>query len=178
MKNLQLTFLLFIVSFGVYAQGWQPVGARSNSLANATVADVDVWSYYHNPGALGYMNNASIGASYENRFALKELQTQGLVYAQPLKVGVLSVGLQTFGYKTYRSNRVGLGYALKLHERIAMGVQLNYQDVWIRGYDYVGTVTAEVGVLGKITKDSVLKTKHNNQFIYIFVSIKRSRTSF
>lgn len=153
MKYLYLFILILFVYFGAYSQGWQPVGARSNSLANATVADVDTWSYYHNPGALGYMQKASVGISYENRFALKELQTQGLVYVQPLKVGVLSVGLQTFGYKVYRSDRFGIGYALKLHEKISMGVQLNYQDVWIRGYDYVGTVTAEIGLLAQITKD-------------------------
>lgn len=146
--HLLLLTILPVISFG---QGWIPVGAKSNSLANAVVADADVWSFYHNPGALGYMKNASIGASYENRYLLKELQTQAVVYAQPLKAGVLSVGAQSYGYRVYRSNRIGIGYALKLHEKVAMGVQLNYQDVRIEYYDYIATVTAEAGILAKIT---------------------------
>lgn len=135
-----------------FSQGWIPVGARANSMANAVVADVDAWSFFHNPGALGYMENAAVGASYENRYLLKELQTQAIVYVQPLKAGVLSVGAQSYGYRVYRSNRFGVGYALKLHEKIAMGVQLNYQDVWVQNYDYIGTLTAEFGILAKINK--------------------------
>ncbi len=135
-----------------FSQGWIPIGARANSMANAVVADVDAWSYFHNPGALGYVKNASVGASYENRYLLKELQTQALVYVQPLKAGVLSLGVQSYGYKVYRSNRLGIGYALKLHEKISMGVQLNYQDVWVQNYDYIGTVTAEFGILAQINK--------------------------
>jgi len=147
-----LTFLLLMLCIPVFSQGWLPIGARSNSLANATVADVDVWSYYHNPGALGYIDHAAVGASYEDRFLLKELQTQALVYVQPLKVGVLSVGIQSFGYQVYRANKFGVGYSMKLHEKVSMGVQLNYQDIRTQGYNYIGTVTAEVGILAKLTK--------------------------
>lgn len=152
MNKKLVLFILLLFSALSFGQGWLPVGARSNSLANAVVADVDAWSYFHNPGALGYMTNASIGATYENRYLLKELQHQAIVYAQPLKAGVLSVGVQSFGFKVYRANRFGVGYALKLHEKLSMGVQLNYQDVWVQNYDYVGTVTAEFGLLSKITK--------------------------
>ena len=148
-KSVLLLFVFMAVT--AQGQGWLPIGARSNSMANAVVADVDTWSYFHNAGALGYQKNVSVGVSYENRYLLKELQTQALVYVQPLKTGVLSVGVQSFGYKTYRTNRFGVGYALKLHEKIAMGVQLNYQDVWVQNYDYVGTLTAEFGLLAKIT---------------------------
>lgn len=142
--------IVYFLSFSALSQGWQSVGARSNSLANATVANVDVWSYYQNPGALGFLDHPSIGVSYENRFLLKELQTQGLVYAHPLKVGVLSIGLQTYGYKIYRSDRIGVGYALKLSKNLALGVQLNYQDVRIQNYAYVGTATAEIGLLAEL----------------------------
>lgn len=151
MKNLVLTLFLLLNSI-LFSQGWLPVGARANSLSNAVIADVDAWSYFHNPGALGYLTKTTVGISYENRYLLKELQNQAAVYAQPLKAGVLSVGIQSFGFKVYRSNRFGIGYALKLHEKLAMGVQLNYQDVWVQNYDYVGTVTAELGLLSKITK--------------------------
>lgn len=153
-KRVFFLSLLFCVATSSWAQGWLPIGARANSMANAVVADTDVWSYYHNPGAMGYLSTASLGASYENRYLLKELQTQALVYGQPIKggkAGVVSLGLQSYGHRVYRTNRFGVGYALKLHEKIAMGVQLNYQDIWIQNYDYIGTVTAELGILAKVT---------------------------
>lgn len=120
------------------------------SLANATVASSDVWSYHHNPGALANIENISLGLSYENRFLLKELQTQGAVVAIPMKVGVISVGLQSFGYKTYRSNRAGVGYSLKLTDRLSAGVQMNYQGTRIENYGSKHNVTAEAGVIAKI----------------------------
>jgi hypothetical protein len=152
MTKICLTAVLLIVYITSTAQGWLPVGARSMSLANSTVAVADVWSYHHNPGALAQVTQTSFGASYENRFLLKELQTQGLVCAVPLKVGVLSFGVQSYGYKTYRTNRIGAGYSLKLAEKIAAGVQLNYQGLRIDAYGSKNTVTAEFGFLAKISE--------------------------
>lgn len=146
--------LLLLFSFSAYSQGWLPMGGRSNSMANASVAISDLWAFHHNPGALVEVDKISIGISYENRFLLKELQSQGLVYVQPLKKGVLSVGAQTYGFELYRTYRAGAGYSLKLSDKFYAGVQMNYQG--IRLSEYYGTkntVTAELGMLAKITED-------------------------
>ena len=132
------------------AQGWQPVGARSMSLANSTVAVSDVWSYHHNPGALANLKQVSAGLSYENRFLLKELQTQAFVVAIPLKIGVISAGAQSYGYKAYRTTRVGFGYSMKMGEKLSAGVQFNYQGLRIENYGNKNTVTAEAGILAKV----------------------------
>lgn len=148
-----LLFLLLIAPQITQAQGWLPMGARSNSMGNATVAVSDAWSFHHNPGALAEVEQMSIGVCYENRFLLKELQSQGLVYVQPLKkMGVISVGAQTYGFELYRTNRIGAGYSLKLSERFFAGVQLNYQGIRLsENYGTKNTMTAELGILGKIT---------------------------
>lgn len=145
--------LLLIFPQMLNAQGWLPMGARSNSMANATVAISDAWSFHHNPGALGEVKQMAIGVSYENRFLLRELQSQGLVYVQPLKkMGVISIGAQTYGFELYRTNRVGAGYSLQLSEKFFAGVQLNYQGIRLsENYGSKNTVTAELGILGKIT---------------------------
>jgi hypothetical protein len=145
-------FFFIIVNFYVFSQGWMPVGARSMSLANASVCLEDVWGFHHNPAALGNLTKTSLGFSYENRFTLKELQTQGMVLAHPMKKGVLSIGAQLFGYNLYRSNRLGLGYSLKLAENLSFGVQLNYQTLRISNYLNKGTVTGELGILAKINE--------------------------
>lgn len=147
-----ITLLLIVLGLNSRAQGWLPMGARSNSLANASVTLVDAWSFHHNPGALGELKQASGGLAYENRFLLKELQSQGLVYAHPLKVGVVSVGAQFYGYRQFRTQRIGAGYSLKLAERFFAGVQLNYQGLQLNeNYGSNHSVSAEAGVQAVIT---------------------------
>jgi hypothetical protein len=145
--------LLFIIS-GVhgYAQGWLPSGARSMSMSNASVGIYDVWSYHNNPGALAKLDKLSAGLAYENRFLLRELQSQGLSVALPLKVGVLSFGGLTYGYTQFRSTKAGIGYSLPLSERFYAGVQLNYQGIQLaQNYGNANTVTAEAGVYVDVT---------------------------
>jgi len=137
----------------IHAQGYLPMGARSNSLANASVTLPDAWAFHNNPGALGEVKTMSIGLSYENRFLLKQLQTQGVVYAQPLKVGVISVGAQFYGYNQFRTQRIGAGYSMKLAKFLFAGVQLNYQGVTLNeNYGSHHSISAEAGVQALISE--------------------------
>jgi len=137
----------------VLSQGWTPAGARSMSMANASTTFNDVWAYHNNPGALGAVDKFSVGLSYENRFLLKELQNQALAIAIPLKVGVISVGAHFYGYSQYRSTKVGLGYSMKLSEKLYAGVQLNYQGLQLSSnYGSKSSMTAEAGIYAKITE--------------------------
>lgn len=154
MKQL-LTMLAMLVSLSVVvAQGWLPSGARSMSMSNASVGLHDVWSYHNNPGALGKLDRISAGLAYENRFLLRELQSQGLTFAIPVKVGVISIGGLSYGYTQFRSTKVGVGYSMPLAERFYAGVQLNYQGIQLaQNYGNVNTVTAEAGLYAEVTED-------------------------
>ena len=156
MLNCCLTTIAMAFCCSVFSQGGLPAGARSMSLANASVTLEDAWSYYHNPGALAGLKQTSIGISYENRYLLKELQTQTITFAHPLKTGVIAFGARTYGYKLYRATRIGAGYSLKLGERLSAGIQLNYQGLRIEGYGSRGTVTAETGLTAKINDKIIL----------------------
>lgn len=153
----QLYILLFFVAFysnTLFSQGWQPMGSRSMSLANTSVAIEDVWAFHHNPAALSTLKKIGAGVSYENRFLLKELQSQGFVVAVPMKKGVISFGGQTFGYNQFRTYRTGVGYSMALAEFISVGVQLNYNAVRINpSYGNHQTVTAELGILAKVSNN-------------------------
>ena len=72
------------------------------SMANASVTFNDVWSHFNNPGAVGNAKELAVGISYENRFLLKELQSQSVAAVIPLKVGSISIGGQMFGYSDFR----------------------------------------------------------------------------
>lgn len=151
----QLVLLLFFTHSGLlaFSQGWNPVGARSVALSNASVCLDDVWAYHHNPGAAASIRTISIGAYYETRFLTKELQTQALVLAIPLKVGVISAGAQFFGYEQYRNTRAGLGYSMKFTDFLQFGVQGNIQTLRLGG-NYGSTIsgTIEAGLLAKVSE--------------------------
>lgn len=154
---MQRSFILLLFSLislsGTFAQGWRPVGARSAGLANASVCLDDVWAFQHNPGALTSVKAFSAGVYYEARFLAKELQTQGLVAAIPLKKGVISAGGQFSGYEQYRQTRAGVGYALPLGEHISAGVQVNMQQLRFGGnYGSSVNATFEGGILATISE--------------------------
>ncbi|NRA13435.1 MAG: hypothetical protein HRT57_15930 [Crocinitomicaceae bacterium] len=152
MLKLLLSGLLIGLFQFSYAQGWVPSGGKSMSMANASVCNNDVWGFHNNPGALADVEKITVGLSYENRFLLKELQSQGIAVAVPLKMGVLSFGGHMYGYNQFRSYKAGLGYSMKLADKFYAGVQLNYQGLRLsQNYGGVNSMTAEVGVYGKIT---------------------------
>ena len=146
-----MTIFIFSLQFS-FGQGWLPMGSRSHALGNASVAIDDIWAYHHNPANLVSVKKLGLGLSYENRFLLKELQSQGFVVALPLKVGVISFGLQSFGFKNFRTNRLGLGYSMKLADFLSCGVQLNYHQVRLTdAYGRKDALTAELGLRADIT---------------------------
>lgn len=135
------------------------------SMANASVTLNDAWSHFNNPGAIGAVENFTAGLSYENRFLLKELQSQAFAAAIPLKAGVVSAGGQMFGYRDFRTYKAGVGYGLKLSEKLFAGVQMNYLGLQLNNaYGSKHTISGDLGVLGKITDHWLFGVSVNNLF--------------
>lgn len=153
MPKLLLSLLSLTSVQFISAQGYNFVGARSASLSGSSVCLTDAWAYHHNPGAVAAVTAFSAGVYYDARFVAKELQTQALAVALPLRTGVISAGGQFTGYSQYRTTRAGLGYALGLGEKFSAGVQLNLQQLKFGGnYGSANTATAEAGILAKISE--------------------------
>jgi long-subunit fatty acid transport protein len=153
MSKALFFFSIIFTFFNAFSQGYYPMGGRSQSMANASTTLEDIWAFHHNPAALTGLQKMEIGISYENRFLLKEMQSQGVAFAVPLKKGVISAGGQRFGYRNFLSYKAGVGYSLKLSELLSAGVQLNYLGVRLpENYGSKNTVTAELGLLAKITE--------------------------
>lgn len=145
-----ILFVLLLTSYS-FGQGWAPAGSRSRGMGDASVTLQDVWAYHHNPACLVGVKKMGIGLAYENRFLLKELQTQSLTFATPLKKGVISFGAQSFGYTQFRTIKAGLGYSLKLSDILALGVQMNVHQVRLgQGYGNVFKATGEAGLLAQV----------------------------
>jgi len=154
MRNYLLLIICCVTTLLASAQGWVPMGARSMSMANASTTLNDVWAYHHNPAALADISEITAGVSYENRFLLSELQSQGFAVAVPLKVGVVSVGGQLYGDKQFRTYKGGFGYSMRLAEKIFAGVQLNYMGLQLpENYGSKNSMTAEAGIYARFTDD-------------------------
>lgn len=149
-STLLLTFYLLLTS-ALFSQGWMPQGARSSALGHASVGLIDLFAFHHNPGALGFMKTGGAAVTYENRYLLRELQSQGFVVAQPIKSGVVSLGGQFYGYEQFRTTRIGCGYSMQLSDNFSAGVQLNYMNLRLDPfYGVRHALTAEVGMLLKV----------------------------
>ena len=153
MKWIQFTIFLCLTAH-VFCQGWMPQGGRSAALGDASVAITDIYAFHHNPGALGFLEEGAASVSYQNRFLLRELQSQSFTAALPISKGVLSVGGQFYGYESFRTNRFGIGYALPLNEKFALGTQINYLNLRLDPYYGVKhSVTGEIGALVKLSDE-------------------------
>ena len=140
-----------------------PVGARSAGLANASVTLSDAWSVHHNQAGLGFLEKASAGVYYENRFLIPELGLSAGVVAVPVKKGAFGLSIRNFGYQLYNESKIGVGYGRAFGEKFSMGMQLNFLNV--RFADVYGSrnvFTAEVGAIYKLNSNLTIATHINN----------------
>ena|GEM_PF-143403 len=155
-RNLLSTLLIFC-SLGTIAQGF--MGARSAGLAGSSATFGDEWSVLNNQAGMAFVPSTNAGVFYESRFVMKELGDKGFSLTQPIGAGALGLSYRSFGYSLFSDSRAGLAYAIRLDERLAIGVQANYHRVRIaEGYGTSQTVTVEGGLIYKMTKNLTLAT--------------------
>ena len=160
-KYLILFFIVF--PFQTLKSNNYANGARSNSMANASVALTDEWSAFNNQAGLVLLDKISIGSYYENRFGLKELSTKALVFNYPSAFGSFSFNYTQFGFDLYKESKLGVAYAKRLGKNIWMGVQLNRIDKAIQPYNASqNRYTFEIGLLTEIAKNIHLGFHLNN----------------
>lgn len=152
MKRLIPLITFSLLCLFVKSQNLSFRGARSISLGSASSSLIDEWSYFNNPGAVGFNNNPSLGINYSNQFSISELQQKDASFILPFKVGVFSSGLSYSGFNAYSSIKTGFGYAIKLKEDFSIGVQFNYHQKRYLQLSNLkeNLLTTEVGLLYKV----------------------------
>ncbi|MBL7898893.1 MAG: hypothetical protein JNJ99_10185 [Crocinitomicaceae bacterium] len=152
-KLILFSFLSLAAS--VKAQVHPQLGARSYGMGNTSLCADDVWSVYNNPGAFGFMDKTSLGASAENRFLVKQLSSQALAFGfHPAKGGNMGIHFQQYGFELYRELNGGFSYGMKLFDNFSAGVSINYHGVFLaENYGSKNTVSAALGLLYAPTKN-------------------------
>lgn len=130
-----------------------PIGARSAGMANASVCLTDIWAVHHNQAALVGLEQAGVGAYYENRFLVSNLNLQGATAVLPTpRVGVFGLTYERFGNNLYNQSRVGLAYGKRLWKFLSVGLQLSYLNTHIaENYGSRHSFIAEIGLLSQVT---------------------------
>lgn len=155
MKQLMPLFIFSLFNIVVCAQELNFRGARSLAIGSSSVALIDEWSFFNNPGALALIEKARIGINYSNQYSLIEFQQQDASVILPFKKGVFSTGFSYSAFNALSNWRTGLGYSMLLNDNISLGMQFNYfQKRFLQlGNDRKRVLTADIGFLYKITSN-------------------------
>lgn len=155
MKTISAALILFfslMISFVYAGHEKTSHGARSSALSYADICLRDFWSLRNNQAGLAWLKSPAAGIYYENRFGLQELSFQSAGVAYPFSFGTLGITADYYGSKNYNETTVGLAWGMKLHEKLAAGVQLDYLSTFIdlENFNTASSVTFEIGVLYQV----------------------------
>jgi hypothetical protein len=149
---LKISVSLFFLFLHITASGRIPYGIQAGAgeagMGYACIMKTGFWSSFHNQALLAFKNSCEFGVNYENRFGIRELgtRTAGIV----IPVGNASVGAaySHFGYIDFKRDVGGLACGLKISEKIAAGVQIDYFSERTSGeYNKNQCITFETGLI-------------------------------
>jgi hypothetical protein len=151
---LKISVSVFILFLHVTASGGIPYGIQAGAgeagMGFACVMKEGFWSSFHNQALLAYNNSLQFGVNYDNRFGLKELGTRSASVLIP--AGKTSVGAlySNFGYTDFKRDMAGISCGLRLSEKIAAGVQIDYFSERTSGeYENYNCITFETGLIAE-----------------------------
>ena len=160
MKNKHIfTFLFAFISMSsLIAQNGTPnvAGARGLAMGDASVTFRDINSAFSNQAGLAFLDGMSFTVFGEQRFLLAEIGSYSAALAYPTNSGTFGLVLNYFGYENYNEQKIGLAYARKLFEGVAIGAQVDYLGTRIPEYGSAGKVTFEVGVQADLLENFIV----------------------
>jgi hypothetical protein len=149
---LKISVSVFLIFLNLTVIGGDPyrpsAGAGEAGMGYACVMKKGFWPTFHNQAILSENRSFSVGINYQNRFCLKELGTHSIAFNIP--AGNVSFGAvySHFGYSDFKRQMTGIACGMKLSDKIAAGVQIDYYSERTYGeYTNIQTVTYETGLL-------------------------------
>lgn len=126
-------------------------GARSAGMANASVANRDLWANFHNQANLGFNEQKAIGFYFENRFFVENLATGSLALAFPTSRGSFFGSISYFGYELFHQSKIGAGYSHKVFPNHAFSIQFDLYNAY-QTYELgnKGALSFELGMAGNL----------------------------
>ena len=152
MKKLTLALPLLLAGYCTYCQpSRSPLSARYTAVGAYSSNLTDAFSGSINQASLAQVKYATAGVYAERRFMLKELSNFSAAIALPSRFGGFGIAARYFGGQNFSTSQLGLGYGRKLHDKIDIGVQFNYNMIRLAGYGSGAVVNFEAGTLIHLT---------------------------
>ena len=152
MKKLTIAIPLLLAGYCIYCQPTRsPLSARYTAIGTYSKNYTDAFSGSINQAALAQVKEAGAGVYGERRFMLKALSNFAAAIALPSRLGGLGIAARYFGGEQFNSAQIGLGYGRKLHEKIDIGLQFNYNTIKLAGYGSAAAINFEAGTLIHLT---------------------------
>jgi hypothetical protein len=174
---LKISVSLLLIFFSLTASGGDPyrpsAGAGEAGTGYSCVTKNGFWSSFHNQATLAFNKSFSFGFNYENIFNIRELGTRSAGLIVPAGKSNLGAVYSHFGYSDFSRDIIGIASGMKLSDKIAAGVQVDYFSERTSGeYDNIQSVTFEVGLL-------LLPSENTRIGIHLFNPVPNSlRKSF
>jgi hypothetical protein len=150
LPKISVSVLLFFSSLA--ASGEDPyrpsAGAGEAGKGFVCIIKDGFWSSFHNQAILANNTSFSFGFNYENRFNISELGTRSVGMIIPGGKASVGVIYSHFGYTDFKRDMSGLACGMKLTNKIAAGLQVDYfAERAVGEYSNIQSVTCEVGLL-------------------------------
>jgi hypothetical protein len=154
LNNTRKSFLLLAFTFFLVntAQAQSYFWLQGASNLQGGTAKVDVWSANNNQAALDFSNaTISAGVDYQSRFLVSGLAQSAGAFSYKTSSGTFGFSYSSFGYEMFKTNKFTLGFGKRLGENFAMGVGLNYINLFLGDiYGSKGIFTFDVGLLARV----------------------------
>lgn len=151
MKNKLIGLLLLCLFLkGVSAQVITGVyGAEAGMLAGNSVTLNNCFSIFNNPAAITLLKSAQYGVFGERKFNQREMNLSALAATVPLGRITAGLGMAYYGFSAYNVQRYSFGCAVRLMEKLSLGIQGNYAQMSIAQYGQSARVFWSVGLLSQ-----------------------------
>jgi len=149
---LKISVSIFLLFLQITATGEIPYGIQAGAgeagMGYACIMKEGFWSSFHNQALLAFNKSFESGINYENRFGIRELGTRTAGILIPAGKASVGAAYSNFGYTDFRRDMAGLACGLRLSEKIAAGVQIDYFSERTSGeYENSQCITFETGVI-------------------------------
>ncbi len=153
MKRTVQTLILLLLFADLKAQSLRYAVSMPYVQLGAYSIEQDAFGFTGNQAALAGIKHTSLGIFGERRFMLKENSAYNIAAAfNGGRLGNFGIQVNYAGFSGFNESRAGLAYARSLGEKASVGVQFNYYNYRIPGYDGANAVNFEGGVLYKLSK--------------------------
>jgi hypothetical protein len=123
-------------------------GAENLALGNSTIASINnLYAIFYNPAGISRNNEIKLSSTYRNYYGLKDINQISVVTIFSILTKRFSIGFERFGNNLYNENRILIGSAFSLSNKMNVGITISFNSLSISNYGSNSSMSFSVGFL-------------------------------